>query len=198
MNRRRHARTKKRISCALLSGGRRYSGVVIDCSPQGLFVQTSAKLAPGTIVEVELGVSTREEPLLMQARVARQKLVPPELRSVAQGGLGLQIDLPPQAYLEFYAELTRTELPTGAKVETPSEPSKHATSTKPTKLEKLRRLHKVAPPATSKLRYRVRLAQIAGSRSRTIDVQCSTLNEAETAALETVGDGWKVIKIEPA
>ena len=108
MQRRRQVRTKKRISCTLVSGDRRYSGVVLDCSPQGLFVQTSAKLSPGSMVDIELGVSTQPEPLLMQARVARQKLVPPQLRSVAQGGIGLHIDLPPQGYLEFFAELTRT------------------------------------------------------------------------------------------
>ena len=103
MQRRRHGRTKKRISCTLLSGDRRYSGVVLDCSPQGLFVQCSAKLPPGAMVTIELGVSSQQEPLVMDARVARHKLVPPQLRSVAQGGLGLHIDLPPQGYLEFYA-----------------------------------------------------------------------------------------------
>ncbi len=108
----------------------------------------------------------------MQARVARQKLVPPQLRSVAQGGIGLHIDLPPQGYLEFYADLTRTELPTGER--------------------------RKKPRPAPKLRYRVRLVQIGGSRSRRIDVECNTLDEAELAALDAVGDGWKVIKIDPA
>jgi hypothetical protein len=175
MHRRRHVRTKKRISCTLVSGDRRYSGVVLDCSPQGLFVQTSAQLTPGATVSVELGVSSQQEPLALEARVARHKLVPAQLRSVAQGGLGLHIDLPPQGYLEFYAGVTGMELPTAEKSD-----------------------RRVKPPPASKLRYRVRLVQIGGSRSRMIDVECSTLDDAEQAALEVVGDGWKVIRIDPA
>ncbi len=175
MQRRHHVRTKKRISCTLVSGEQRYSGVVLDCSPQGLFVQTSAKLVPGSMVDIELGVSTQPEPLLMQARVARQKVVPPRLRSVAHGGIGLHIDLPPQGYLEFFAELTRTELPTAEKSD-----------------------RRKKPRPAPKLRYQVRLVQIGGSRSRRVNVECNTLDEAEVAALEAVGDSWKVIKIDPA
>ncbi len=78
MKRRHHVRTKKRIGCTLVHGDQRYSGLVLDCSPQGLFVQTSAKLSPGSMVNVELGVSTQPEPLLVHARVARLKLVPPQ------------------------------------------------------------------------------------------------------------------------
>ena len=175
MQRRRHGRTKKRISCTLVNAERRYSGIVLDVSPQGLFVQTSAQLTPGTMVKLELGVSSQPEPLLMDARVARHKLVPPQLRSVAQGGLGLHIDLPPQGYLEFFADLTRTDLPTAE-----------------------RREQRRKPPPVTKLRYRVRLAQIGGSRSRMIDVECNTVDEAGEAALEAAGEGWKVIKIDPA
>ena len=175
MQRRRHGRTKKRISCTLVSADRRYSGIVLDVSPQGLFVQTSAQLSPGTIVNIELGVSSQQEPLLMEARVARHKLVPPQLRSVAQGGLGLHIDLPPQGYLEFYAEVTRTELPTAEKSD-----------------------RRAKPRPAPKLRYRVRLVQIDSSRSRMINVECNTLDEAGEAALEAAGEGWKVIKIDPA
>jgi hypothetical protein len=175
MQRRRHARTKKRISCTVVSGDRRYSGVVLDCSPQGLFVQTSAHLPPGERVHVELGVSRQEEPMRLEARVARHKQVPPQLRSLAQGGLGLHIDLPPQDYLEFYAEVSNTELPT---------------------VDKSDRREK--PQSAPKLRYRVRLATIGGSRSRMVDVECNTLDEAERAALDSVGDGWKVIKTDPA
>jgi hypothetical protein len=175
LKRRRHNRTKKRIGCTVVSGDQRYAGIVLDVSPQGIFVQTSAALAPGSIVNVELGVSSQQEPLLVEARVARHKQVPPSLRSIAGGGLGLHIDLPPQGFLQFYADLTRTNLPNSEKSERPKKP----------------------PPAP-KLRYRVRLVQIGGSRSRLVDVECNTLDAAERAALDAAGDGWKVIKIGPA
>jgi hypothetical protein len=175
LQRRRHNRTKKRIGCSLVCGNQRYPGIVLDVSPQGLFVQTSASLAPGSIVNVELGVSNHQEPLRVEARVARHKQVPPRLRSIAGGGLGLHIDLPSQGFLQFYADLTRTNLPAPEKSEQPKKP----------------------PPAPQ-LRYRVRLVQIGGSRSRLVDVECNTLDAAERAALDAAGDGWKVIQIDPA
>ena len=125
-NKRRHARAKQRVSCAITCEDRRYSGFVLDVSPQGIFVQTSAKLKPGSIAELELGIGVNE-PARMQARVARTKVVPPELRSIARGGLGFFIHIePPQEFLEFFARVTRTELPGEAKTpaETAAKPKK--------------------------------------------------------------------------
>ncbi len=195
-NKRRHARVKKRVSCALTSGGRRYTGVVLDVSPQGVFVQTSAKLNPGAIVELEMGIGANQA-VQMQARVARSKLVPPELRSIAKGGLGLHIDLPPPEFYEFFANLTRTDLPGGEaqKAKTPAEPAAQAKKKKATRKRKLP--PRMAPPE-AKLSYRVRLSQVGGSRTRSVTVECSTISDAERSAIKTVGSGWKVLKVDPA
>ena len=40
-------RKKKRISCEIISSNSRYTGIVIDISATGLFVQTNVKPAPG-------------------------------------------------------------------------------------------------------------------------------------------------------
>ena len=71
--------------------------------------------------------------------------------------------------------MTRTELPTAEKSD-----------------------RRAKPRPAPKLRYRVRLVQIDSSRSRMINVECNTLDEAGEAALEAAGEGWKVIKIDPA
>ena len=195
-NKRRHARVKKRVSCALTSGGRRYTGVVLDVSPQGVFVQTSAKLNPGAIVDLEMGIGANQS-VQMQARVARSKLVPPELRSIAKGGLGLHIDLPPPEFYEFFANLTRTDLPGGEaqKAKTPAEPAAQAKKKKATRKRKLP--PRMAPPP-ARLRYRVRLSQVGGSRTRSVTVECSTIGDAEGLAIRAVGSGWKVLKVDPA
>ncbi len=195
-NRRRHARVKKRVSCALTSGGRRYTGVVLDVSPEGLFVQTSAKLKPGAIADLELGIGANQT-LRMQARVIHAKLVPPELRSIAKGGLGLCIALPPPEFYEFFANLTRTDLPGGEaqKSKTPAESSASAKKKKATRKRKLP--PRMAPP-TPRLCYRVRLSQVGGSRTRSVAVECSTISDAEKLAMRSVGDGWKVLKVDPA
>ncbi len=150
-DRRRHARVKKRVSCALTSGGRRYTGVVLDVSPQGVFVQTSAKLNPGAIVDLEMGIGANQS-VQMQARVAHSKLVPPELRSIAKGGLGLHIDLPPPEFYEFFANLTRTDLP-GGEAQKAKTPAETAAQTKKKKATRKRKLPPRMAPPEAKLSY---------------------------------------------
>ena len=168
----------------------------MDVSPHGVFVQTSARLKPGAIVELELGIGP-DETLQMQARVTHAKLVPPELRSIAKGGLGLHIDLPPQEFFEFFANLTRTDLPGGKaqKAKIPAETTAQAKKKKATRKKKLP--PRMAPPPT-RLRYRVCLSQVGGLCTRSVTVECSTISDAEKLAIRAVGSGWKVLKIDPA
>ena len=191
-NRRRYARVKRRLSCALTSGGRRYTGVVLDVSAHGVFVQTSAKLEPGTMVDLELGIGP-EETLQMQARVARSKLVPAELRSIAKGGLGLHIVIPPEEYFGFYAKVSGTAAPEAMAS------AKASASAKPEKKKRAKKLPPRMDPPQPKLRYRVRLAQVSGgARTRSVTVECSTISDAEKLAIRAVGSGWKVLKVDPA
>ena len=76
MEKRREFRTKKRLVCTLDVLGDRHTGIILDVSPRGLFVQTSAKPSPGTEIKVELTVHGASQPLWLTAVVARQKLVP--------------------------------------------------------------------------------------------------------------------------
>ncbi len=194
MNRRRLPRAKKRMSCGMTADGRRYSAVVLDISPNGVFLQTSAKLDVGAIVDLELNLPGEDHPVLAQARVARLKLVPHELRSVERGGIGLQIDLPPPEFLMYYAEATRAEIPDAA-------PPKHDV---PKPGAARRRAVKASaeptlPPVEKKkteIEYRVRLSQIGGNRTRNLVILCDTVGQAEAAALAETGDGWKVLVVE--
>ena len=100
-------RFKKRVSCELLFEERRYSGIVIDVSPRGLFVQTSAKPKLGRRVMVLLrvpGVGTCE----IATRVARLKMVPPQLLSVVNGGVGLFVEMPTPEFDRLIAEVSGT------------------------------------------------------------------------------------------
>lgn len=99
-------RTRKRIACELTLGSDRYRGIALDVSASGLFVQTNMKPEPLSRVEVVLRLPGSGERLTLEARVARSKVVPIQLLTVAQGGVGLVIDDPPQAYLDFVAEVS--------------------------------------------------------------------------------------------
>ena len=185
MEEKRNPRTKKRMTCGLSIEGRHYSGFVLDISPGGLYVQTSARPAPGTPVEVELGLPTRKQPLQMRAKVARQKLVPPELLSVAQGGIGLQLDDPPEVFTEYCASVAQPEPDAETPAKSGDVPEAAADQTTPAE-------------GGGSLRYRVRVSHMSGPRSRTITVSCETLEEAKQKALAEVGEGWKVLSADLA
>jgi hypothetical protein len=85
------------MACELKADGREQRAIVIDYSRTGLFVQTSARLSPGTQVELWIQSEEQREPMLLRAAVARQKAVPSNLTSVAQGGVGLRILDAPRA-----------------------------------------------------------------------------------------------------
>jgi len=98
-------RKKRRLPCRLTFEGRQHSGLVIDVSPGGLFIQTSAKAKPGERLDLELGLPGEPNKLPLQVVVARLRVVPPRLLSVAQGGIGVRILKAPEAFHAFMKTL---------------------------------------------------------------------------------------------
>ena len=98
MGDRRAPRTKRRISCEINVDGARHSGIVLDISATGLFVQTNLKPKAGAVAMLSLSLPGEKEPVLMEARVARKKMVPPQLLTIAHGGVGFAITKPAAAY----------------------------------------------------------------------------------------------------
>lgn len=193
-------RTRKRLSCALTIEQRHYSGIVLDLSGSGLFIQTTAPAEPGTGLRIELAVPGQAEPLPIHARVARRKVVPPRLVTVAQGGLGVRIEQAPEAYYALIAELQRAKLPAGEAK--PSRPACAPPRAKPRgglqhkALEAARRSLGAPPPAEPSGCYRLRVGQIHGSRSRFLEVKADSEAEARERAVAEAGKGWKVLSCE--
>ena len=109
MNKRREPRLKKRLACALWIKGVRQHGIVLDVSSKGLFVQTSAKPSPGEAVRIEMVLPGQSKPTTLTASVARVRTVPPALLAVAQGGIGLKLDNPPEEYFVFVGKVAHIE-----------------------------------------------------------------------------------------
>ena len=97
-------RKKRRMPCELHVGRRKHSGLVLDMSRSGLFIQTNAKTQPGQ--HLDLRVSTGSgEPIALVVEVVRRKVVPPRLLAIAQGGVGVRIRNAPETYFGFLALL---------------------------------------------------------------------------------------------
>lgn len=147
---------------------------VLDLSSTGLFVQTGARMRPGADVQVRLQLASLSEPLLLHARVARTKQVPTQLTTIAHGGVGLHLRDTPRPYLEAIALLER-----GSGLRAADAPKPDAT-----------------PATTDRSRFRVRVKQSDGPRSRSIDLVANDAEQARAMALREVGEGWEAVSAD--
>jgi hypothetical protein len=93
------------MACRLVIGSQRFSGVVLDISSSGVFIQTPAKPNPRDAVTVEFSVPGEREPIRLETEVARVYLVPAQLIAVAQGGVGLRIRNASEAFFGMLGQL---------------------------------------------------------------------------------------------
>jgi len=93
-------RREANLFCAFECLGKRYQAVVLDVSPSGLFVRTTAVAPPGTPVQVTLrfvGGVTWE----LSAQVAREPQARSTYDPIPARGLGLRIIEAPEGFSEF-------------------------------------------------------------------------------------------------
>ena len=90
------------MPCRLSVPSGSYSGMVLNVSRGGLFVQTSAGASPGDAVHLDLAVD-EAQPVPVDARVVWRRVVAPHLRTVSTGGIGVHIQYASDAYFGFVA-----------------------------------------------------------------------------------------------
>jgi hypothetical protein len=153
--------------------------MVLNVSPNGLYVQTNAVAPSGTLVDLDLTPGP-ERTIPLQATVVWRRLVPRELRNDAQGGFGLRIRSASEAYYELLTDcLPAGSLPTRRGGPAPDAPMPEGPA------------QAVVTP-----RYRVRVGQSGGSRSRWLVIACDSESEARRRALTEIGDSWNVLEVE--
>lgn len=167
MRRRKQERKRQRLPCEVRVGTSSHSGIILDLSPGGLFVQTKATPVSGTHVEIEIQATNSCPGLSVKARVVRQQRIPHHLASLRPPGIGLEIT---QAPLEYYSLA-------GVRA--------GQTAVDPPASE------------TPLAGFRVRVAQQGGPRSKIIMIEAESNEAAEKKALEAVGHNWTVTDVEP-
>jgi Tfp pilus assembly protein PilZ len=164
-------RYRKRVPCRLRLTGGLHSGMVLNVSRRGLFVQTSASASPGDAVQLDLALGDAER-LPVDARVVWRRVVAPHLRSVSTGGIGLQIQYASDAWYGYVAGLAATT------------PAESAASAGPG-----------LQPS-----YRVRLRLAGTPRTRVVLVPAADAAEARRLARQQTGPHWAVLdlaRLEP-
>ena len=90
MERRRQRRYPKRIVVHFVVNGveAKHMGYTTNISPTGMFISANHIPAQGAKLTVEL--SNRADTITVGGEVVRQRVVPPQLRAVQQGGFGMR------------------------------------------------------------------------------------------------------------
>jgi hypothetical protein len=187
------------MSCEININGARHSGIVLDISATGLFVQTNVKPTPGLIATLHLSLPGRQETIAMQARVARKKMVPPQLLAVAGGGVGFAITEPAEAYLDFVAEMSPENAEAVAKERAKggSRAGSGAAGARPPGRAGGRKAPDMVR-AAAPTRFRIHAVETRSGRKNTFLVTCASEQEASDQVLQELGDEWKVLFIERA
>jgi Tfp pilus assembly protein PilZ len=166
-------RFRKRVPCRLRWEGRSFSGLVLNLSRGGLFVQTSAAARPGDHVELNLSELSRPADALT-GEVVWRRAASHELRSVAQSGMGLRLHRAPEAYYELLSQLAPNE----------PFPSRQAD---------------VRPDAertgTPSRRFVVRIKRDGGPRTKTLSVEAPSEEDARSRTLASAGEGWSILDL---
>lgn len=185
-------RQKKRLSCELVVNESRYSGIVVDFSASGLFVQMNAKPTPGQRVELAVSLPGLEEPVSMEARVVRKKIVPPQLLTLAGGGVGLAVDEPDEAYLDFVGELSPEHAQAVEKVRARLSRGSGSGGNGAPDGPRARR----NGPVTR--HFRIHVVEKVSGKKNSFLVSCGSEQEAQDEVLKQLGDDWQVLFIERA
>jgi len=91
MERRRHPRQARRLSCELWLGEAQHTGIVRDVSEHGLFVQTRVRALPGAELELVFPAEDGRPELSVRARVARRDVLSAHFDGSRARGLGLEV-----------------------------------------------------------------------------------------------------------
>jgi hypothetical protein len=214
-------RKRRQMPCTLKLDGRNHGGLILDLSPGGLYIQSSAKIKPGDQVEIQMTIPGIEGRHQLQVEVVRKVVVPARLLKVARGGVGVRIINAPEAYYQFMDELGVTADSGTSKIQRledrrprsaaapqvaeatpepkagPKAGSRAAPEPKagPKAGARAAPDSKAEPPA-AQAQYRVRIKQSQGPRSRTLSIGADSEDDARNQALHAAGAGWVVLGVE--
>ena len=195
--RRKEERIKVRFPCDLAFGRRRASGMVMDLSAGGLSVAADKMLDQGENVFVRLHPKGRPS-IDVEALVWNVRAVKSGGKGKAVARLGLVLSEAPDEFLE----LLKSKTP--ARVAKPRPPARSAKSAKPAKrrsrepdvaMEVEPEAVLVTPPPPAERRFRARVKQSGGNRTRTILVFATSAEDAAEKALAEVEPGWILLEI---
>jgi hypothetical protein len=102
MERRTQPRIRRRMECEVRFAGWRHRGVVVDASPQGLFVRTGARPTSAAEVEIRMRLPGRSDAMRLRAAPVRMHLAPAPGTGAPRCGMGLRVVEAPESYAALF------------------------------------------------------------------------------------------------
>jgi PilZ domain len=102
MERRTEPRIRRRMECEVRFAGWRHRGVVVDASPQGLFVRTGARPTSAAELEIRMRLPGRSDSLNLRAAPVRMQLAPAPGTGAPRCSMGLRVVEAPESYAAFF------------------------------------------------------------------------------------------------
>ena len=194
-------RKRRQMPCTLTLDGRNHGGLILDVSPGGLYIQSSAKIKPGDQLEIQMTIPGVEGRHQLQVEVVRKVVVPAMLLKVARGGVGVRIINAPEAYYQFMDDLGVTADAGTSKIEQLENRRAKSAAASPVAEAEPEREPEPEPeaeaePPAPQPQFRVRIKQSQGPRSRTVSVEADSEDDARRQALHAAGAGWIVLGVE--
>ncbi len=186
-------RKKRQMPCTLAVDGHHHGGLILDVSPGGLYIQSSAKTKPGDQLALHMTIPGVKGRVALQVEVVRKVVVPSRLIKVARGGIGVRIINAPEAYYQFMDSLGITAEASGPKSAKFHNPRPRSAEEAPVSEPEL---ECTAAPAPAQPRFRVRIKQAHGPRSRVVEVSADSDDDARRDAIHSLGAGWIVFGVE--
>ena len=190
-------RKRRQLPCTLTLDGRNHGGLILDLSPGGLFIQSSAKIKPGDQLEIQTTLPGVEGRVRMQVEVVRKVVAPSHLIKVARGGVGVRIVNAPEAYYQFMDALG-VEVDAGPSKFQRAENQRARPEVRSPVAEAEPEAKVGADPPAPQPKFRVRIKQSKGPRSRTLSVDADSAEDARSQALHAAGAGWIVLDVARA
>jgi hypothetical protein len=179
-------RVRKRLPCTLSTEARSHSGMILNLSERGLFVQTSQPAEPGTLLNLDVLDPLRGDAIPLEVAVVWRRRVTRRMTGVNQSGMGLRLLSQPSEWQQMMCGL----LGEGGGfdgVATPDESCPDAANDAEAGGE--------ARPVRPAFAFDVRLAKPGSQRSRRIVVEADDEAEAGAEADRVAGNGWTILEI---
>lgn len=172
-------RVRKRLPCTLGHADRHQSGLILNLSNGGLFIQTNLPVEPGSLIDIGFRNPSGQDEIDIHGAVIWRRRVSSRMMGRTESGMGVRLLGQPSAYSEMmssFLEKAEPELIRDAPVAAPE-------------------VANTPERVIDAKEYIVRLALEGSPRTKRLVIVSNNPGSARSEALIRAGEGWSVLEL---